>query len=130
MKRGRGRQLEAYEKQAELIKAIAHPVRLRVVEILANGEACVCHLTAILRKRQPYVSQQLTVLREAGLVYDRREGVMVYYGLMDERVYEAVRATRILLRATGEEATFAPVDALPVEGCPCPKCEQARVGAS
>ncbi len=118
--------LEAYEKQAEAIKAIAHPVRLRIVEILAEGETCVCHLTAILGQRQPYVSQQLTVLREADLVYDRREGVMVYYRLADERVHEVVCATRLLLETKGEDVTFAPVPASPVEGCPCPKCERAR----
>lgn len=124
--RGWGDTLEAYEKQAEAIKAIAHPVRLRIVEILAEGEACVCHLTTILGQRQPYVSQQLTVLREAGLVHDRREGVMVYYRLADERVHEVVRATRLLLEAKGEDVEFAPVPECPVEGCPCPKCERAR----
>ncbi|MFP3897510.1 MAG: ArsR/SmtB family transcription factor [Anaerolineales bacterium] len=122
--------MEAYKKQAEAIKAIAHPVRLRIVEILAEGETCVCHLTAILGQRQPYVSQQLTVLREADLVYDHREGVMVYYRLADERVYEVVRATRLLLEARGEDVEFAPVPACPVEGCPCPKCERARGGGA
>jgi ArsR family transcriptional regulator len=119
-------ELEAYEKQAEAIKAIAHPVRLRIVEILSQGEACVCHLTTILGQRQPYVSQQLTVLREAGLVHDRREGVMVYYRLTDEQVSEVVHATRLLLSVEGEDVAFAPVPAMPVEGCPCPKCERAR----
>lgn len=118
--------METYEKQAEAIKAIAHPVRLRIVEILAEGEACVCHLTAILRQRQPYVSQQLTVLRGAGLVHDRRDGVMVYYRLADERVYKVVHATRLLLKIMDEEVEFAPVETPPVEGCSCPRCERVR----
>ncbi len=119
-------ELESYEKQAEVIKAIAHPVRLRIVEILSRGEACVCHLTALLGQRQPYVSQQLTVLRGAGLVHDHRDGVMVYYRLADERVYEVVRTTRLLLQVMGEDVEFASVDTSPVEGCSCPRCEKAR----
>ncbi len=50
---------------ALVTRAIAHPGRLRILEILGQGEACVCHLTHALGARQPYVSQQLMRLREA-----------------------------------------------------------------
>lgn len=50
---------------ADLLKAIAHPERLRLLAALRDGNQCVCHLTALLEKRQPYVSQQLAYLREA-----------------------------------------------------------------
>ena len=62
----------SYQKQAQLFRALSHPVRLRILDILSRQEACVCHLTAILGKRQPYVSQQLATLRDAGLVTARR----------------------------------------------------------
>ena len=66
--------MDPYRVQADLIKAMAHPTRLHLLDILAQGEACVCHLTTILGQRQPYVSQHLMVLREAGLVTDRKDG--------------------------------------------------------
>ena len=112
----------AYTLQASAVKALAHPTRLRILDILAHEEACVCHLTAVLRQRQPYVSQQLMILREAGLVTDRRDGVMVYYRLADPATAEAVAATRALLRVTGQDVDFPPVPHEPVEGCPCPHC--------
>lgn len=113
---------EAYNKQAALVKALAHPTRLHILDILSQDEACVCHLTAVLRQRQPYVSQQLMILREAGLVTDRKDGVMVYYRLANAAVAETVRATRALLRAKGETVEFPPIPPSPVEGCPCPHC--------
>jgi DNA-binding transcriptional ArsR family regulator len=112
--------------QAQLIKAIAHPARLRILEILAHEECCVCHLTTVLAKRQAYVSQQLMVLRDAELVVGRREGVVVYYHLADPRIAEAIALGRQLLLATGREARFPPVPESPVDGCPCPRCSSSR----
>lgn len=113
---------EPYKRQAALIMALAHPTRLQLLDILASDEACVCHLTAILKRRQPYISQQLMILREAGLVTDRKDGVMVYYRLADPTIADVVRATRGLLRTVGEAAAFPPIPTSPVEGCPCPHC--------
>jgi len=122
---GIGADVDPYRVQAELIKAMAHPVRLRILEILAHEECCVCHLTTVLGKRQAYVSQQLMILRDAKLVVDRREGVVVYYRLADRLVAEAIALTRQLLAATGRELGFPPVAESPVDGCPCPKCSSS-----
>ena len=116
--------MDAYKHQVGLIKAMAHPVRLHILEILSKSEACVCHLTTILKQRQPYVSQQLMPLREAGLVRDRRDGVMIYYRLADERIVQVIELMREVLRSTGVEVDFPPVPVAPVEGCPCPKCQR------
>jgi ArsR family transcriptional regulator len=67
-----------FQLQAKLFRVLAHPVRLQILTILAKHEACVCHLEALLGRPQPYVSQQLATLREAGLVQDRREGTLIY----------------------------------------------------
>ncbi|HUT16466.1 MAG TPA: metalloregulator ArsR/SmtB family transcription factor [Anaerolineae bacterium] len=114
--------MDPYRVQAELIKAMAHPARLQILEILAHEECCVCHLTTVLRKRQAYVSQQLMILRDAKLVVDRREGVVVYYRLADPLVAEAITLTRQLRVATGRELEFPSVPESPVDGCPCAKC--------
>jgi DNA-binding transcriptional ArsR family regulator len=117
--------VKGYSAQSELLKAMAHPVRLRILDILSQGEACVCHLTAVLKRRQPYVSQQLMTLREMGLVSDRRDGLMVYYSLADGRVETLLALTREMLRDSGALIDLALVPEPPVNGCPCPACEEA-----
>ena len=114
--------MNLYEQQARLIKAMAHPTRLHILEILSKGESCVCHLTTILKQRQPYVSQHLMTLRETGLVRGRKDGPMVYYQLADRRIMDAIAVTRELLAATGVQVDFPEVPVSPVPGCPCPKC--------
>ena len=74
--------MENYEPQARLLRAIAHPVRLQILDALAHGSACVCDLTMLTGRRQPYISQQLIVLREAGLVTHAREGSNIRYRLV------------------------------------------------
>jgi len=114
--------MKPYTAQAEALKALAHPVRLHIVEILTQGEACVCHLVAILKQRQPYISQHLMILREAGWVQDRREGTVVYYRLADPRATEVAALVRAFLQARGVQVLIPQVPTSPVDGCPCPKC--------
>lgn len=73
--------MNVYECQANLLRAIAHPMRLQILQTLSQEPACVCDLMLIINRRQPYVSQQLMVLRDAGLVVSAREGVSMFYRL-------------------------------------------------
>ena len=111
-----------YQRQADLIKALAHPTRLQIMDVLSKEEACVCHLTTILKRRQPNVSQHLMVLREAGLVMDRKDGNIIYYRLAHPRTTEALAIVRDLLLAQDSEARFGPVPLAPIQDCPCPRC--------
>lgn len=124
---------DGYSKQALLFQALSHPVRLRILDILARQEACVCHLTAVLGQRQPYVSQQLAALRDAGLVTDRREGTLIYYRLAEEQVAGLLDEAKDLVAGLGgEEFRFPPVPQEAVANCPCPRCQEleAAVQAS
>jgi ArsR family transcriptional regulator len=114
--------MDAYTQQAELIKALAHPTRLRILDALAVQESCVCHLTTLLRARQPYISQQLMVLREAGVVLDRRDGTIVYYRLASPQVGAALAAQRELLTKLGGAVALESFPRSPLPGCPCPRC--------
>jgi ArsR family transcriptional regulator len=67
-----------------LLRALADPHRLAVLEALAGGERCVCELTAELGLAQSKLSFHLRVLRQAGLLADRQEGRWVYYRLRPE----------------------------------------------
>ena len=71
----------AYEAKANIIKALAHPSRLMMVEDLVGGEKCVCELTKLVGADISTVSKHLSVLKDAGLVDDRKVGQWVYYRL-------------------------------------------------
>lgn len=114
----------AYKKEAQLFQALSHPVRLRILDILARQEACVCHLTAILGQRQPYVSQQLAALREAGLVIDRREANLIYYRLADDQLASLLDGAKRLVQSSASHSlAFPSIPAGPVDNCPCPHCQ-------
>ncbi len=72
------------EQARALLKALADPLRLQVIEALAGGERCVCELTADLGLAQSKLSFHLRVLREAGLLADRQQGRWIYYRLRPE----------------------------------------------
>jgi ArsR family transcriptional regulator len=72
---------ESLDVSIELFKAFADPVRLRLLNLLADGEVCVCHLHGALDLPQSTVSRHLAYLRKRGLVVGRKEGLWVHYRL-------------------------------------------------
>lgn len=111
--------MDAHDRQAELLKALAHPVRLQILDILRGGEQCVCHLEAVLGLRQAYVSQQLMTLRKAGLVADRKDGLRVYYRVTDRAILRVLDQAQTVLERQG--VTFPLPESAP-QGCSCPSC--------
>jgi ArsR family transcriptional regulator len=105
---------DRYQQASELFQLLSHPARLQILDELRRDPACVCHLQAVLGRPQAYVSQQLGVLREAGVVTDRRDGLFVFYRLADE---EVERLIEVALGPAGERSK-------PVE-CSCPHCTVA-----
>jgi len=73
--------LARYKAQARVLKALAHPSRLLMVEELSRGERCVCELAELVGAEMPTVSRHLALLREAGIVDDEKRGVQVFYRL-------------------------------------------------
>jgi DNA-binding transcriptional ArsR family regulator len=106
-----------FDPPASIFKALMHPSRLSILEILRDGEHCVCHLEAVLGCRQAYISQHLMVLREAGLVEDRRDGARIYYRVVKPEVYDLVDSA---VRLSGMKPI--PVFDTKILNCPCPKC--------
>ena len=74
---------QTVEGSARLLKAFADPVRLRLLNLLAGHEVCVCHLHEALNLPQPTVSRHLAYLRKTGLVVGRKEGLWVHYRLSE-----------------------------------------------
>jgi len=71
----------AYEERAKIIKALAHPSRLMMVDALVEGEKCVCELTELVGSDMSTVSKHLALMKEAGIVEDRKVGQQVFYSL-------------------------------------------------
>ena len=119
--------MEEYQAQAKLFKALMHPVRLEILDVLREGEECVCHMEAALGYRQAYISQHLAVLRDAGLVQDRRDGWNIFYRVIKPEVFELLdNAAHI----TGEKGVVHKHKARSEdERCPCPKCNPIVEGA-
>jgi ArsR family transcriptional regulator len=80
--------------KSELFKALGHPVRIRILELLRQGEQTVSELQAQLGSEGSTVSQQLAVLRARQLVVSRREGTSVYYRVIDPQVFELLDVGR------------------------------------
>lgn len=110
----------ATNSPAGLFKTLMHPVRLSILEILREGEQCVCHLETMLGYRQAYISQHLMVLREAGIVEDRRDGARIYYRVIKPEVFDLVDAAS---RLSGVEVQ--PASQSYIKQCPCPRCNPA-----
>jgi ArsR family transcriptional regulator len=107
-----------YRETALLFGALSHPARLRILDELRRGTACVCHLQNALHRPQPYVSQQLRLLRDAGFTDTRRDGLFVYYYLADPRV------ERLLDIFLGPRTRADQLSA-----CECPACQETRLAS-
>jgi len=86
-----------YHLHAAVCKALAHPVRMKVLDLLRNGEECVCRLAPQVGVTESKLSQLLAALRRAGLVDTRRDGHVIYYRVRDERVFEVIDRMREIL---------------------------------
>jgi len=108
--------MKNYIDKAEIFKILSHPVRLQILDELRKREACVCHLQAVTRRPQAYISQQLKFLRDADLVVDEKEGQNVFYHIKNSFVKV------LLFEALGP----AGLPSRP-KGCSCPFCTQEKM---
>ena len=103
---------------ANLFRVLAQPARLQILRMLEDGEVCVCQMEAVLGKRQAYISQQLIVLREAGLVEADKSGRNNFYRLSDPRMLDVVK-----MAADHLGVALQPIhvpDISEVSNCGCP----------
>ena|SRR3990170_2065081 len=113
------RTLDTAKKISGILEEIAAPMRLAILLSIGSGEACVCHLEAILGKRQAYISQHLMALRQAGIITARRQGRFVYYRLADPALLG-------LIRDAGRLAGAKVTTPLLTVACECPNCTQEQ----
>jgi len=91
------------EKKAEILKAIAQPTRLKILELLQDGERCVCEIYPDLGQEQPTISKHLTFMKRAGILDSRKEGLRITYWIKAPEVLEILRHAEAILKREVEE---------------------------
>ena len=86
-----GGEVMNYEKESELLKALGHPIRLRIVENLLEDECNVNKIVNILNIPQSTVSQHLGVLKNRGIIIARKEGVRICYRVVEKKVHSIIK---------------------------------------
>jgi ArsR family transcriptional regulator len=118
-----------YQAQARLFKVLMHPTRLAILDVLRNGEQCVCHMEAVFGLRQAHISQHLMVLRDAELVTDRRDGWNIFYRVNKPEIYTVIDAMNVFSGEAGGkpgiETQSSDASFNEMRACPCPKCNPA-----
>lgn len=119
-----------YQVKAEFFKTLAHPARIRVLELLRNGERSVGELIPEVGLESSHLSQQLGVLRRANVLHSRKEGSTVLYSVTDPRIFELLEVAKAILTTTLAESSqlLAELEGLEFVGPAQPS--KKRVGRS
>ena len=91
-----------FEARAAVIKAMAHPTRLFIVDELSHGERCVCELTEMIGADMSTVSRHLAVLKGAGIVEDEKRGAQVFYKLRMPCILNFFECVESVIRAKAQ----------------------------
>ena len=111
---------------AEFLKILGAPFRIQILYTIGYGEACVCHLEAILERRQAYISQHLMVMRDAGILKTRRGGKYIYYRLADRNLFKILESAAGLLNIPQNQKAVNSSSEKLVH-CDCPHCQTETI---
>jgi len=92
-----------YEARARIIRAMSHPTRLFMVDVLSKGERCVCELTEMVGDHISTISKHLSVLKNAGIVADEKRGTQVFYSLRVPCVLNFFSCVESVLKTNAKE---------------------------
>ncbi len=81
---------ETFEVKSEQFKAISDPTRLKILYVLQDGELCVCEIIMALEKPQSTISHHLNILKNAGFIKGRKEGVWIHYKLVNPEIVDLI----------------------------------------
>lgn len=84
--------------QAEILKAIAQETRLSILELLRNGERCVCEIFPAINYEQSNVSRHLNMMQKAGILTRRKDGLKIFYAIKHPEVLEIVGLAGVIMK--------------------------------
>jgi ArsR family transcriptional regulator len=93
-----------YRRKAEVIAAAGSPIRLAIIDVLADGERCVCEIASRVGAERSNVSRHLTVLRRAGIVDQRKDGLKMIYSLKTPCILGFMTCVERVLREQARDA--------------------------
>lgn len=115
------------ERRARVIKALAHPSRLAMVDALAAGERCVCELQALVGADMSTVSKHLSLLRDAGIVRSSKRGLQVFYRLRVPCLLSFLECVDAVFENPDQERVDLPLPSSGAPGrCATRVCKPAR----
>ncbi len=82
------------ENQVKIFKALAHPIRLKIITKLVQGELCVCKLNEDVDFSQSNLSQHLRILKEANILNARKDGMWIYYSIKNNKILELLNIAK------------------------------------
>jgi len=86
------------ELKAEILKALAQPTRLKILELLRNGERCICEIVPAINGEQSNISRHISLMQKSNLVTTRKDGVKVMVKVKDPKVFEILDSIALLLK--------------------------------
>jgi len=86
------------ELKAEILKALAQPTRLKILELLRNGEKCICEIVPAINGEQSNISRHISLMQKSNLVTTRKDGVKVMVKVNDSKVFEILDSIGLLLK--------------------------------
>ena len=86
------------ELKVEILKALAQPTRLKILQLLRNGEKCICEIVPAINGEQSNISRHISLMQKSNLVTTRKDGVKVMVKVKDPRVFEILDSISIMLR--------------------------------
>lgn len=93
-----------YQVKADFFKTLGHPARIRVLELLREGERSVADMLPLVGLEQSHLSQQLAVLRRGGIVQSRKDGTTVLYSVTDPRLFHLLETAKEILATSLAES--------------------------
>jgi DNA-binding transcriptional ArsR family regulator len=86
------------EMKAEILKTLAQPTRLKILELLRNGEKCICEIVPAINGEQSNISRHISLMQKSHLVTTRKDGVRVLVKVKDPRVFEVLDNISTILK--------------------------------
>jgi ArsR family transcriptional regulator len=91
------------ELKAEILKVLAQPTRMKILELLRNGEKCICEIVPAINGEQSNISRHISLMQKSNLVTTRKDGVRVMVKVRDPKIFEILDGVSLLLRKQIQE---------------------------
>lgn len=93
------------EMKAEVLKALAQPTRLKILELLRSGERCICEIVPAINGEQSNISRHISLMQKSHLVRTRKDGVRVMVGVRDHKIFEILDSiSNMIKRQVAEQS--------------------------